>query len=107
MDKRIKKKWIAALRSGEYAQGKDRLLTSTEEVDKFCCLGVLCDLHARETGDGWDGVIYNGKEFLPPPVVLKWAGIEEDPLIRGLFLSGYNDSGRSFKRIANLIDKYL
>ena len=35
------KRWIAALRSGEYAQGKGYLRTHD---DTFCCLGVLCDV---------------------------------------------------------------
>lgn len=112
MDKRIKKKWIAALRSGEYAQGKDCLLTSTEKVDKFCCLGVLCDLHARETGGGWEinmwgDAYYFGENRVLPPCVYIWAGVDEDPIIKGRRLSSHNDDGASFKRIANLIDKYL
>ena len=34
------KKWVAALRSGKYEQAKGWL----REGDKFCCLGVACDL---------------------------------------------------------------
>lgn len=33
--------WIAALRSGDYVQGKSRLKSQT---DKYCCLGVLCEV---------------------------------------------------------------
>jgi len=36
----IKKKWLAALRSGKYKKGVGRLRTE----DKFCCLGVLADV---------------------------------------------------------------
>ena len=32
--------WIAALRSGAYKQGRDSL----KRGDRFCCLGVACDL---------------------------------------------------------------
>lgn len=41
MKKEIKEKWIAALRSGEYKQGRSYLRINK----KYCCLGVLCDIH--------------------------------------------------------------
>lgn len=46
------RKWIAALRSGKYKQGRGEL---RPEKDKFCCLGVLVDLgdHTKRTSEGW------------------------------------------------------
>lgn len=41
MKKELKDKWIAALRSGEYKQGKARLKT---DDGGYCCLGVLADI---------------------------------------------------------------
>jgi hypothetical protein len=38
----FKKEWIGALRSGKYEQGHRTLRDS--KGDKFCCLGVACDL---------------------------------------------------------------
>ena len=40
MDAMLKKKWLCALRYGNYEQTKGRLRND----DGFCCLGVLCDL---------------------------------------------------------------
>jgi hypothetical protein len=40
MDVETKQRWVAALRSGQYKQGHQRLRTD----DKYCCLGVFCDL---------------------------------------------------------------
>lgn len=40
MKKTLKLKWIAALRSGAYKQGKGRL----RRGDSYCCLGVLCEV---------------------------------------------------------------
>lgn len=40
MDQKIKRKWVEALRSGNYKQVKQKLRTS----EGFCCLGVLCDV---------------------------------------------------------------
>lgn len=45
MDKEIKAQWLAALRSGEYAQGAGALSRN----GLHCCLGVLCEL-AVEAG---------------------------------------------------------
>lgn len=49
MQAELKQKWIEALRSGKYQQGKGVLRTDT---DHFCCLGVLCDL---VDPSGWRG----------------------------------------------------
>lgn len=35
-------KWCAALRSGQYKQGMNRLIRDGEEV-RYCCLGVLSE----------------------------------------------------------------
>lgn len=40
MDSRVKEMWLHALRSGEYKQGRNFL----RDGDRYCCLGVLCDL---------------------------------------------------------------
>jgi hypothetical protein len=44
----VREKWVAALRSGEYTQGTRAL----NRDGKFCCLGILCDLYHKETGQG-------------------------------------------------------
>lgn len=75
--------WIDALRSGEYEQGSGALQTRD---GKFCCLGVLCDVYRKETGDGaWvndvdskpfktDNGMYGGA--YPPVRVYVWLGVE-------------------------------
>lgn len=45
MNQEIKRKWIQALRSGAYKQGKNMLQSSKGE---FCSLGVLCDIFVKE-----------------------------------------------------------
>lgn len=40
MDKELAVKWIEALRSGKYKQGRSRLKHS----GRYCCLGVLCEV---------------------------------------------------------------
>ena len=51
MDKEIKAKWLTALRSGDYAQGKGALRRAQD--DTYCCLGVLCDVMAQEGKGEW------------------------------------------------------
>lgn len=101
MDKNIKEKWVAALRSGEYKQANGVL---RDEWGGFCCLGVLCDLadkeglplrvYPPEPDVDWSAVragdvpepkngsaaawIYDENEELPPESVVEWAGLPTD-----------------------------
>lgn len=105
----VMERWVNALRSGEYTQGKDRLKT----IDNtFCCLGVLCDLYSKETGDAWDfsnrdGPIYYGCITSLPEEVRVWAGMRTG---NGLLESDkpslviLNDKGWTFSDIANIIE---
>jgi len=47
------KEWIEALRSGKYTQGQSCLRS---RGDKFCCLGVLCDITSRKD---WEVVVFD------------------------------------------------
>lgn len=46
MDKEVKKRWVKALRSGEYKQGRNFLCAwdSEDQEYRMCCLGVLADI---------------------------------------------------------------
>lgn len=46
----IKKKWVAALRSGEYDQGQIYLCQITPDGAKYCALGVLYEVMHGEGG---------------------------------------------------------
>lgn len=79
MDPDVKAKWVEALRSGEYKQGKGVL----EQEGKFCCLGVLCDLAVKngvqvEVGTKLSAMeqartTYDGAGDMPPKSVVDWA----------------------------------
>lgn len=125
MKKSVKKKWVAALRSGKYKQGTGTLRT---QEDEFCCLGVLCEV-ARIEGvipnpirhysrfqdeTSWyygKGSVNDGRRNGTLPwAVMKWAGIE-DPnphLSLNVTAAGWNDDkGADFNKIADLIEEYL
>lgn len=113
MNKRIKRLWVKALRSGRYNQGTGRLRND----DKFCCLGVLCDLHAKQTGSTWQinnlGIYeYGGADSVLPGTVASWSEINDDNPRLGrnsnsLSAAEFNDAGKDFNCIADRIEKYL
>lgn len=111
MKKQVKIKWLAALNSGRYKQGKGAL----RQGRKFCCLGVLCDVYAKEKRKKWEKPFFRkkvkailGEENFLPFEVVKWAGLEgDDPEANGKCLSFLNDKRMSFKEISLLIKKYL
>lgn len=45
----VKRKWLAALRSGKYKQTTGALYDSAN--DAFCCLGVLCHIEGADKED--------------------------------------------------------
>ena len=129
MDKFVKDIWVKALRSGEYVQGEGKLhYTSIEGNDKFCCLGVLCDIAYQQgiverdysQGDEPDEDkvhSYDSQECFTPTSVVEWAGLEKaDPSVgslaeyggRVISLVDLNDEFHySFDKIADRIEEYL
>lgn len=56
-------KWVEALRSGKYEQGEYQLRT---EDDKFCCLGVLCEVRGIKSKRVRAAYLYLGKSGFYP-----------------------------------------
>lgn len=115
MNPEIKAKWVAALRSGKYKQGSGYLRQGVE----FCCLGVLCDVYAKNVRGRWravDGAVYKafyGYNITLPELVMAWAKLEDDGggdvEISGKrdSLWSHNDNGRTFAEIADAIEAQL
>lgn len=118
MNPRIKALWIAALRSGKYHQTKGELRTG----DRFCCLGVLCNLHALEhpaiAAKETSPRKYLGRSGVLPDLVADWAGVRErspgQTNEEGLYgdgttrsLAADNDNGHSFSEIADTIARHF
>jgi hypothetical protein len=117
MDPNVRSRWVAALRSGDYAQGRELLHRRSADGELFCCLGVLCDLAYRDgvvtrrlepdqdcyrygaecrTGPGCS--CGGGSAVLLPDEVVRWAGLgdvpvesEGNPLVGGDALTVLND----------------
>lgn len=133
MNKRVKTKWLKALRSGGYLQGKGQLceipykqdehgfithpLTVDPERDyKFCCLGVLENLFCLEKNLTFDhGAMSSG---MHSDQCTAWSGLDpdggQDPnecatetLMQMNDGNGSYCKPRSFKQIANWIEHNL
>lgn len=124
----IKKLWVAALLSGHFVQGRNKLRTQGKICYAWCCLGVLCELHREVTGRGrWTEMGYvamhqDGTETLPyatvlPQPVLQWAGLGDNPtpMVGDTTLAVLNDGDdpdlggphKTFHAIAEIIDSQL
>lgn len=113
MKPEIKRKWLEALRSGQYKQTSGCLT----DGERFCCLGVLTNLYLLEKGETWlkdeggvigvpedDGLETSGL----PEAVCDWAGLRSnDPLVGVATLAAENDTGTKFPQIADLIERHL
>jgi len=103
----LKAKWVEALRSGKYKQGKRALRTGRDkpENDLFCCLGVLCDLIAPELWDRSCGR-HDGYESLPSPRVMRLAELFEKLVRNAAVLNDgtFNKASLTFPEIADWIE---
>lgn len=134
MNQEIKKRWVEALRSGDYEQGEFRLCyLDKNQEKKYCCLGVLCDLATKElknlsVTEEDDIASYNtrvyqyggkqGEVSLLPFEVMEWAGLDtSDPQVKIKTEKGEeyfedltrinDDYGYNFNQLADLIEAQL
>jgi hypothetical protein len=127
MRKIIAKKWVKALRSGKYKQGKGYLKQFTSKNEpRHCCLGVLCELYDQQMKKNHKKTLHGeymisiaDVEFIRfnkhdgglPRAVREWADIT-NPLAefeiddaRSECLADLNDNGKKFSTIADIIEK--
>ena len=107
MDKKIKKDWIAALRSGDYGQGVGKLHDA--ENNTFCALGVLCDLWRREERPGTTWADFPRQPDIFPHA-MRWAGLchEAQATVIG-WSDGWNsesEQSATFGEIADDLERY-
>lgn len=103
------KKWVAALRSGEYEQGTNAL----NKNGKMCCLGVACEIAIKygvslKIGYYCDANIktYDGETGILPSSVRDWLGLyaRDGESQHAGKLTIFNDSGKTFSEIADIIE---
>lgn len=106
MPEGLKKKWVEALRSGRYLQGRGCLKQKDTSFEAFCCIGVLADLvnpngwkttvFGRDNAFAWesDNQVYM---IIPGRVNATHASLTR--------LAELNDKGSSFEEIATEIER--
>jgi hypothetical protein len=104
LDPEFKKKWLEALRSGKYKQGKNVLYDA--ETNCFCCLGVagdLCEIPKEKLIEVGCKIL-SAKEFrgYKIPLALSERDYTQDELQREL--AEMNDNGKTFLQIADHIE---
>lgn len=98
-NKRAIRKWVNALRSGEFKQGTGQLSISTYggRVVRHCCLGVACEIvpknrkvkktildHRDTILYHSDTIMYDGESTWLPESVRKWLGLRNNPFVKDL-----------------------
>lgn len=120
MPKEMKAKWLEALRSGKYPQGRDTLFDGYG----YCCLGVLQVAIDGTVEKGDDGSVlsyptkywcrekgvplsHNHRVYAGAPEILERL---DPPLEIDGYLtcaSEHNDAGHSFDKIADAIEEQI
>ena len=99
MNRELMKKWIAALRSGEYAQGKDYLYHPDENGDEaYCCLGVLQAIEPRIEQN------HDGDEILDDASLAEFLGVGLGDGFDQTRYAHMNDQGVRFPHIADVLE---
>ena len=100
------RRWVKALRSGQYEQGQSFM----RKDNKYCCLGVAMDLAIA------NGVVCEpdwGKTSLTPHAVNEWFGVNNQDGLNAVLASlptsspsNLNDSNVPFARIADKLESH-
>lgn len=110
----FKRKWVKALRSGEFKQGssalKEDVSPDNDRVDyRYCCLGVACEIQGLKTDNrGFieNSNVYNKLKGITKIPKILLGSDDNNPVVSKLVF--LNDTNKwSFKKIATWIEKNL
>lgn len=97
LDKEVKAKWVEALRSGKFKQGKGKL----KYGDNYCCLGVACEIGI--TSKDFNSELVS-LDFLPSSIQDELAKMNDGSKYKW---ENRKIAGRSFMEIADWIEENL
>jgi hypothetical protein len=97
MKRSLLNKWIEALESGQFVQGKGTL--RNPDKDTYCCLGVLCEIAGLTKVSGITETRYVYKDSRDSNYLPAAFGIEQK-FAYDYLLSRLNDTGTLFPEIA-------
>lgn len=108
-----RRKWVAALRSGDYKQAKESLVVEDDDKNRsYCCLGVACVLAISEgIEDDFPDQEYADWDEQLTPDIRDWLGLQSKagdltaPVAGKEHLIGLNDEANlTFAEIADVIE---
>lgn len=101
MDKKWKKKWVEALRSGKYTKARSRLKVYN---NTFCSIGVLCDLYDPK---GWDNnnIFHYKDSAFNVHKLLEDLNISHEQKRKIIYFNDLKE--KSFNWIASYIERYM
>lgn len=107
MKKEIAQALVSNLKSGYYVQGSKSL---KDGENRYCVMGVLCDMHSKMSGTRWNDRTYMGCEKYLPDEVRVWAKMKTCyGLVRtkdtNFILTSMNDRGTNFQALATFIEQ--
>lgn len=100
-----KDKWLNALRSGEYKQGKNALFEREDET--YCCLGVLGNCAFNLSRDMMDGSATLHHDFSTVPGYMRPILAGTNQSLQGLCIEMNDTQRMSFAQIADVLELYL
>lgn len=104
MDAIAKRKWVEALRSGIYGQGKCGLKLSG--YNSYCCMGVLCEVqgvpHEKDKLTQWDRFVFGKMSSNTGSVPTGYLGLTSEEI--GLCVAMNDHQYKSFDEIADYIE---
>lgn len=107
MDSKLKADWVTALRSGDYIQGRNYLLDTGSEINRYCCLGVLGKILSEKYPDQYKFDDQTYSDFYEIKGSHSSCEILPEHILNGSIqakLAEVNDSGESFIVIADIIE---
>ena len=103
----IAKRWVKALKSGKYKQGKQYL----RKGDKYCCLGVLCDLYLIDNDKKWEPEPLYDRGYMCeegygnlPPEVMEWAGLPDATSVSDQVVMHHREEGDTYDEVITLVE---
>lgn len=121
----FKRRWLEALRSGDYGQAKGSLRRTLYHINPetkertettgFCCLGVACDLSGLGVWHNEWHFVINDKAStgIPNDRIMALLGVTKEdlymdtpagPVNKLSYLAAANDAGATFAEIADWIE---
>lgn len=110
MKKRQMERWVKALRSGKFKQGKHKLYDP--KTDTYCCLGVLTHINKEHLSTTDFTKVYSGELEALTGSLLVHTGVQ-DPIGEYVCPEGFEDNlarindeaNKSFAEIADIIEQ--